>query len=602
MEIRKKRYGILFLIISLFLFVLPCYAHLTAKAEKTASKEETTQEKKEETATNTENKTLTLPQKEESTQSEDSKEIREEKEKNIAGNTGEEENHEKVPQGQVETRKEYRAVWFCFSDFSAFGNQYPERTKDNFIEYFTNVVKNSKEKGMNSIIVQVRPRADAIYPSKYFPWSSYFTGTQGKDPGYDPLAIMVTIAHENGLSIEAWVNPYRVGGSHESPEDLAENNPAKKWMKEGSRNVLLYDKGKYFNPSSEEVRELIVHGVEEIVENYDVDGIHMDDYFYPAFSPSNVASSFDAPEYDASQEKKDGLSIADYRRKQVNILVKDMYKAIKDINPDVRFGISPAGELNNLRSEYTYYVDIDRWMEEDGYIDYVCPQIYWGFTHPIAPYDKILNEWVALRKNPKIDLYVGLATYRVGHSVGANSSEKAEWLSNPNILKEQIDYGREKNVDGFFFFDYEDFLDSNAENAMTAMKDTLLAENRTITKETTNQQHFNKVILVGDSTFSDYTFLVKTMNDLCKDSNIEILHLSDNTGNIAKLFAENNKVIHKTFKNEEEIFQYCRDEEKESTSMMIYFSSGDSEPNDTIKNAMKMKMDIHIISFDKGSL
>jgi uncharacterized lipoprotein YddW (UPF0748 family) len=303
-----------------------------------------------------------------------------------------------------------------------------------------------------------------MYDSEYFPWSSIASGKQGRNPGYDPLDIMIEQAHKYNLRFEAWINPYRVTSSSTKISKLSKDNPARKWYAKAStkRNVLIYNGGIYYNPAKQQVRDLITDGVTEIVENYDVDGIHFDDYFYPSFTRSNVKTAFDAKEYNAyvKQCKKDGesaKSIASWRRSQVNQLVRQVYKAIKAIDEDVEFGISPAGNIENLKSNYSYYVDIDRWVSEEGYVDYICPQIYWGFRNGRYSYDKVLAKWKKLCKNRKCKLYIGLAMYRTAQPVSS------EWRNSTTIMKRSVAYARKyADVDGFYFFTYSSFTKSRA--------------------------------------------------------------------------------------------------------------------------------------------
>jgi len=370
--------------------------------------------------------------------------------------------------------KEYRAFWFAFYDYDAFRKSHGN-SASSFQKYFTGVIKKGKKLGMNTIIVHVRPFSDAIYRSSYFPWSESISGKQGRNPGYDPLKIMVKIAHKYNIRIEAWINPYRVTSGSTNFKKLSKKNPARKWhyQKGKKRNVLSYRGSLYYNPARADVRNLIVKGAVEIVKKYDVDGIHMDDYFYPSFSRGNVNKAFDAKEYKKSREKKAGKSIAVFRRHQVNLLIRQMYKAIKKANPKATFGISPAGDPSELSSRYAHYVDYKTWMRSSGYIDYICPQIYWGFRHSYCKFDRITNQWVSAAKRSKVKLYIGIAVYKAGHSVGSNSREKKEWKKDANVLKKQIKYGRKRKVDGFAFFDYSDLVSKSSRKAVTRLKKVL---------------------------------------------------------------------------------------------------------------------------------
>ena len=370
---------------------------------------------------------------------------------------------------------EYKAFWFSYYDYTAYRAKYKKKNATTFKKYFTQAVKKGKSLGMNCIIVHVRPFGDAMYKSKYFPWSKCISGKQGKNPGYDPLKIMTQVAHANGMKIEAWINPYRVASGSTNYKKLSTKNPARKWhnKKKTRRNVLAYKGSLYYNPAKAQVRNLIVNGVKEIVENYDVDGIHMDDYFYPAFNSSNVNSAFDAKEYRASTMAKGKQNIVSFRREQVNMLVKAIHRAVKSIDPSVTFGISPAGNIDNLTSRYSYYVDINKWLNSSDYVDYICPQIYWGFKHPYAKFDRVTNRWMNAAKSKKVKVYIGIAVYRAGHNIGAGSAERREWRTDANILKKQVQYARKKGCDGFAFFDYQDLKSKKSAKAVKQLKKVL---------------------------------------------------------------------------------------------------------------------------------
>ena len=371
--------------------------------------------------------------------------------------------------------KEYKGVWFAFYDYDSYLSSYSKNTAANFTKFFDKVLDNCKAKGFNTILVHVRAFGDAFYKSAYFPTSACIAGKQGKVLSYDPLKIMVTEAHKKGMKIEAWINPYRVA-TNTSYSSLSARNQARKWHNSSKattrRNVLSYGGKLYYNPAKKAVRTLIINGVKEIVTNYDIDGIHMDDYFYPSFSSSNYASAFDAKEYKASLDKRNGMSIENYRRKQVNLLVSGINSAIKAIDKSVTFGISPAGEIDNLTSKYSYYVDIKTWTKSKKYVDYIAPQIYWGFFHRTAKFDKVLNRWKKITDQSKVKLYVGLPAYKMGYpSAGTTSKEKTE-LKTANTLTRMITYGRNKKVNGFVVFDYSDIIRSSAKKYIKSMTST----------------------------------------------------------------------------------------------------------------------------------
>ena len=368
----------------------------------------------------------------------------------------------------------YRAVWLSYLEFNSYRKSVKNNNEHNFRTFYKHILQRIKSLSYNRIIVQVRPFGDALYSSDYFPWAACISGKQGKNPGYDPLKIMTEMSHKEGIAIEAWINPYRIS-SGDSIQSLSKANPAKIWFSSQNtkRNVLSYNGSLYYNPSSESVRNLIIKGVEEIVQNYDVDGIHMDDYFYPAFTEKNVGTAFDAPEYkeqqietdmsstdspfSSSNKSSNEISLADWRRDNVNRLVSGIYKAIKEKDPQVTFGISPAGNLDNLRNDLEYYVDIDTWVSQNGYVDYLMPQIYWGFTNKLAPFDKVTDEWVTLMTSSPVKLYIGLQLYRMGSTEPGQSDSKE--LQQATLIKKELSYlKKQKKIEGYCLFSYQ-YLD-----------------------------------------------------------------------------------------------------------------------------------------------
>ena len=148
-------------------------------------------------------------------------------------------------------------------------------------------------------------------------------------------------------------------------------------------------------------------------------------------------------------------------------------KAVKSVDPNVSYGISPAGNIDNLTSKYSYYVDIYKWLNSTEYVDYICPQVYWGFKHPTAKFNKVTDRWIKAAKSKKVKLYIGIAVYRAGHNVGQNRAERKEWKSDTKVLKKQVQYARKKHVDGFAFFDYQDLKSKTSAKAVNQLKTVL---------------------------------------------------------------------------------------------------------------------------------
>ncbi|MCI8410496.1 MAG: family 10 glycosylhydrolase [Lachnospiraceae bacterium] len=390
-------------------------------------------------------------------------------------------NMEEVIAKTGNSKNEMKAVWISYLEFG--GANMSKMSKAKFQAYIDKLFTNTKNLGLNTVIVQVRPMGDAFYASSYFPWSSYASGKQGKSPGYDPLAYMVKAAHNKGLKIHAWLNPYRVTLTGTNVKSLSSNNQARKWRNSSSnskkRNVLTFNGALYYNPAKSDVQNLILNGVKEIVKNYDVDGIHFDDYFYPALG-NNYKSNFDAKEYKAyvkncKKQKVKAKSIVSWRRSNVSNLVKKVYKTIKSIDKKVEFGISPAGNISNLYASDRYYVDVKTWMKSSNYVDYICPQIYWSFTHPVCPYTNTVKQWAAIKKNSKVDLYIGIAAYRAGISRGeARAIGDTGWIKSKQELKKQVITGRKfSKVDGFVFYRYDNLFSSKLKQERANLKKVL---------------------------------------------------------------------------------------------------------------------------------
>ena len=385
----------------------------------------------------------------------------------------------------TETQKEFRAVWIAYYDY----NDIKEKDKDSFTKAIGEMFDNVVDMGMNAVMVHVRPFGDAMYKSKYYPWSYYAAGQQGVSPGYDPLKIMVKEAHARGLEIHAWLNPYRVTSTWNGGTDvttLSKKNQARKWLTNSKtsddRYVLAYGGALYYNPSISAVRKLIVNGVKEIVKNYDVDGIHFDDYFYPDLD-KNYETNFDAPEYEKYKKKtvaagEKPMTIAEWRKNNVNLLVKAVYKAVKSIDSDCIFGISPGGYIDYFDEEFRWYVDYRTWMSEDGYIDYICPQLYWTFnSRNIFPYNETLQRWCDAAKNENVRVYVGLPAYRMNTTSNISSLDKVtdtEWY-NQYLLADMVRYMRKNGrASGFIMFDYSDLVAEKNKKAVAALTEEVL--------------------------------------------------------------------------------------------------------------------------------
>ncbi|MGN0627171.1 MAG: glycoside hydrolase family 10 protein [Oscillospiraceae bacterium] len=339
---------------------------------------------------------------------------------------------------------ETRAVWISYLEYQSIMTG---KTEKQFTSSIRKMFKNLADDGFNTVYVHARSHSDAMYNSDIYPWSVYCAGEEGNPPGYDPLEIMVDEAHDAGLRIEAWINPYRVKGTTDTSK-ISSGSPAYDWL--GTDKVVVVEgAGIFFNPADEDVIDLVVSGVKEIVKNYGVDGIHFDDYFYPT-----TDESFDSSYYNSYKASGGKLSLSDWRRQNVNMLIKKVYSAIKSIDSGCRFGISPTGKMSSNYS--SLYCDVYTWVTSSGYIDYICPQLYYGFNHGSLPYLSVLSEFNDMITANGVELIVGLAGYKSGAVDNYAGSGKNEWIENNDILSRQVKAARnEDNYGGFAIYRYD---------------------------------------------------------------------------------------------------------------------------------------------------
>jgi uncharacterized lipoprotein YddW (UPF0748 family) len=344
-----------------------------------------------------------------------------------------------------EKNYEFRGVWIATLDNIDWPlrNQFdPASQKSEFVSQ----LEMHRRNGMNAVIVQVRPAGDAFYPSPYEPWSQWLTGKQGKAPMpfYDPLQFTIEEAHKRGFEYHAWCNPYRAGLST-NKSLLAHNHVARlhpEWF-------LEYGGKLYFDPGNKEGQDWVVKVIRDMVTRYDMDALHMDDYFYPY---PIAGKRF--PDYASYKKYGNGMKLADWRRSNVDSIIYKLSVAIKETKPWVKFGISPFGIWRNqdrdpqgsltnggLSNYDDLYADILLWMKND-WIDYVAPQLYWEFGHPIADYQVLLDWWN--RNTFGKHCYIGLGIYRAG-------SNRA-WKDR-NQIPRQLDSLRSKpNIQGAVYY------------------------------------------------------------------------------------------------------------------------------------------------------
>ncbi len=352
----------------------------------------------------------------------------------------------------AQPKYEFRGVWVATVDNIDFPS-IKYLSADSQKAEFISLIDMHRRNGLNAVVVQIRPAADAFYPSQYEPWSEWLTGVQGKPPApsYDPLEFMISEAHKRGMEFHAWMNPYRavfnIGKSSVAPTHITKIHP--EWF-------LSYGGKKYFDPGNKEAQQFVTNVVKEVVRRYNIDAIHFDDYFYPyriAGKEFGDAASF--------RIYGNGMDKEAWRRSNVDSIILLLSKTIRKENPACKFGISPFGvwrniakdaEGSNTRAGQTnyddLYADILLWLKMK-WIDYVVPQLYWEFGHPLVGYEVLIDWWAKHGYGRQV--YIGAGIYK-------SMEPRSYAWKNPHELPNQIKRLREyPQVQGSVFFSSSSF-------------------------------------------------------------------------------------------------------------------------------------------------
>jgi len=354
---------------------------------------------------------------------------------------------------KIDPKREFRGVWIATVDNVDWPSK-PGLTTDQQKKELTDRLDAHQQSGINAVMFQIRPAADAFYAKSREPWSKWLTGKQGQapNPAYDPLEFAISEAHKRGMELHAWFNPYRATNDGKfaalSPEHITRIKP--EWF-------FIYGGIKYFNPGIPEVRDYIVKVFLDVVDNYDIDGVHMDDYFYPYRIDGQTIN--DAATF--KQYGSDFNNINDWRRDNVDQLVKMLGDSIHKHKPHVKYGISPFGiwankfqnpdgsDTHGLPSYYELYADSRKWIKE-GWVDYINPQIYFPIGDRSAPFDKLLDWWSYNTYDRH--LYIGMAAYRI-------NERKVNKFKDPAAMPDEIKLLRSNaRVQGSVYFSSNSLL------------------------------------------------------------------------------------------------------------------------------------------------
>lgn len=352
-------------------------------------------------------------------------------------------------------KREFRGAWI-----QAVNGQFTGMNEEQMKSYLIGMLDNLQKVNVNAIIFQVRVEGDALYPSPYEPWSRYLTGEQGCSPGWDPLEFMVQECHSRNMELHAWINPYRA--RTKSTKQLALEHPSMK----NPKNFVEYEGQLYFNPALQSNRDHICRIVKDILTRYDVDGLHIDDYFYPY-----PVKGVDFPD-DKWFAESGFTDKGDWRRENINHLIYQLHRTVRNVKPWVKFGVSPFGiyrnekswehgsKTNGLQCYDELNADVLFWIER-GWVDYCIPQVYWEIGHPAADYEELVGWWAKYAS--KRPLYIGQDVVRT-----VNAKDSTASCGHQQQRKYELQRADE-NISGSCFWDaasaannlkgYRDFLE-----------------------------------------------------------------------------------------------------------------------------------------------
>ena len=360
---------------------------------------------------------------------------------------------------------EMRAVWVSqFDQHPIYRSGGRMRSEEDIRSMISTVLDNLARDGFNTILLQIRPNGDSMYESDIYPCSKYVAGVYGGKTECDPVGIFVTLAHEYGMRIHAWINPFRLctreeleaGGAGQLLQWLGTDR-----IKEGGDGLL------YLDPCYPEATKLIASGAKEALQKYPFDGLHIDDYFYP--------TEFELD--DSIGYAKSGFeTLADFRRANIDRTVKALYDVAHD--EGVIFGAAPAGNLYSLADGW--YADVRKWCSQSGYVDYIMPQLYFGFKNAYCPFEKILDDWESAVTSTDVKLYIGLSAAKAALGSEGKADEfagisgKYEWCDSKDVLAREIASIRSRSIaKGFCIFCYSSMYDP-----VTGEENRLLSEEK----------------------------------------------------------------------------------------------------------------------------
>lgn len=316
-------------------------------------------------------------------------------------------------------RDSFIFTWMTYSEIAVTDKL---KQKTAYEKHIGSLMDKMKSAGVTDCFVHVRPFADALYPSEIYPESKYAAGAEG----FDPLEVIINLAAERDIDVHAWINPYRI-----SSKPLTKNSFYYEKSKEKNSDIITVPSGVYFNPCRVQVQKLIIDGAQELLKNYNIKGIHIDDYFYPPDFGDK-----DSGDYKKYRAKGGKLSLSQWRRENINSLVSALYAKVKAFGAEKMFSISPSGNIRRNTDEI--YADVKLWCK-GGYCDIILPQIYFGFENETMPFERCLADWLSLTDKNKVTVIPALALYKRGKEDIYAGTGKGEWQENDDVIDRQIE-------------------------------------------------------------------------------------------------------------------------------------------------------------------
>lgn len=353
------------------------------------------------------------------------------------------------------TQKHDYGIWFSYLDYSSLCKDMDETAFSAFTEH---AVSNMKSLGITTLYLHAVAFTDALYSSQIYPQSLYTPSS------FDSFAIFLNAARAQNIRVEAWINPLR-SYKENQVENLPDDFILKQWIINNDGKVGLVNGRWYLNPAYPEVRAIVCSVAQELIAKYNVDGIHIDDYFYP---PA-VTEEFDAQSYSESLANQNNLTLESFRTNNIDSLIRELHAAIKASSPECTFSISPSGNYEYCRDKQ--YADPVHWISE-GTVDCLIPQIYWGFNHATKPFKPTLAQWSSFTHNTDVKLIAGLAAYKVGlPDTYAGKTAADEWTKSSKILARETKAAIKSGCAGTAYFSYRSLFNPEPEAADAVTKE-----------------------------------------------------------------------------------------------------------------------------------